>query len=251
MTTNDFMGYKAIEGIDSTNYVELPRVLFSGLTASSKTAYSKKFALETERPWFDATSELQNLANVHVSNEELWVSGSAETVQIARQGDQLDKLLDSILLERIEQTPEAVVDAWAMPWLWMGNAVRVFVTADKDTRINRCIESSLLIERFSKDEAESLITQKDNFTRRLFYRLYGFDLFKDHENFDLIIDTSGFIPNVGNVNGSEILKKKLAPAIGSAILLASGQIRPEDAHDNLLQSVEQGIIKFNKSKVTI
>jgi cytidylate kinase len=201
-------------------------ILFSGLTASAKTTYSHLAANEFNRSWLDATTLLKSLAGLtHVPNNELWVTDAADEIQEAREGDMLDRQLDEQLLQQARDNPGAVIDAWALPWLWEGDAVRIFVESDLDTRVQRCMGSLAVVgEDSSAAAAEKLITEKDTYTRDLFHRLYGFDIFVDREIFDCSLDTSGFVPDTVEKRGVDIATERLFPIVRTAIIEAGGTV---------------------------
>ncbi len=202
------------------NNAENIPILFSGLTASSKTNISKSIAGLLDRPWFDATSELLRLADVHSDEKSVWATNTARIIQSARQGDEIDKELDIRLISRLENSTNSVVDAWAAPWLWKGKAVRVFVRADDETRINRCLASYPNGAKPTIEDARKLIEDKDLYTRNLFLRLYGFDLFTDHDEFDVQLDTSGFYADTPEKSGAEIARERILPLAMCAIKTA-------------------------------
>lgn len=212
----------ALESVESgepkpTKVIVPGRILFSGLTASGKTTHSKLLARSLDRPWFDATTLLKKMAGLaDISNDRLWVTEAVGLMIEARKGDFLDRRLDQELLARTRATPNAVTDAWAMPWLWEGEATRVWVHADLDTRVRRCMRSPTS-DVLSAAKAEKIIVEKDNYTRDLFQRLYEFDLFEDHDDFDVILDTS-------DRGGDQVPTDTIATAARYAIATASESV---------------------------
>lgn len=229
-----------LEGINPPEQVP---ILFSGLTASSKSNYSSLIAESLGRPWFDATSQLLQLVDIQTDEKSVWTTDTAHEIQSARQGDVIDRELDRRILAKLNTDRSAVVDAWAAPWLWKNDAVRVFVTADDETRVERCLASYPASAQPTANEARQLIHEKDNYTRNLFLRLYDFDLFTDHDNFDLIIDTSGFVHDTPEKTGREIAQERILPIARCAIELSLG-VGSASHLEVVSDAVEKGVIQM-------
>lgn len=215
-------------------------ILFSGLSATSKTNYSQQVAAELGRPWVGATAIMLELTGVYSNAQSVWATDDAVHIQSAREGDAIDRELDVRVLEHVRESPDSVVDAWAAPWLWKGEAVRVLVRADEDTRIQRCLASYPPDSQPTVTDARQLLEEKDDYSQRLFMRLYGFDLVTDHEVFDLILDTSGFEADTPDKSGSEIARERILPAARHAIEWA---LNPTSGvSDSLNDAIENGIV---------
>jgi len=215
-------------------------ILFSGLTASGKSNYSSLIAESLGRPWFDATSQLLKLVGVQTDEQSVWATDLADDIQEARQGDHIDRELDGLILAKLRDTPDAVVDAWATPWLWEEDALRVFVYADEDTRVQRCLASYPAAARPTVDDARRLIHDKDSYTRSLFMRLYGFDLFNDHDDFDVVLDTSGFYEDTPEKSGKRIAQERIFPIARRLITFAlecKQGLPAADAQDEMMRSL--------------
>lgn len=219
-------------------------ILFSGLTAAGKSNYSKLIAELLGRPWFDATSQMLELLDIPNTDQCVWTTDVARDMQEARIGDELDKRLDSLTVGKLHKIPNAVVDAWAMPWLWKGDAVRVFVVADEDTRIKRCLASYPLSSSATVGAARKLIEEKDNFTRDLFLRLYNFDLFNDHNIFDIVLDTSGFVADTPEKTGKQIAQERILPIARRAIMLVLNRDYASELDPILKGALDNGTVKI-------
>ena len=94
-----------------------------------------------------------------------------------------DMISDQYLLLEINKG-KVVMDSWSMPWLTK-KGHKVFLQAPLQVRAERVAKRS----KISVSEARKTIRAKDNDTRKLFKRIYGFDIARDHEVFDQKIDT--------------------------------------------------------------
>lgn len=101
----------------------------------------------------------------------------------------LDVVSDRILVEEVKKG-NVVIDSWSLPWLTeMG--VKIYLEADLEVRAQRVAKRGSM----SDDRALEVVAMKDEETRKLFKRLYGFDIKQDHNVFDYIIKTNNFTLN--------------------------------------------------------
>jgi cytidylate kinase len=95
----------------------------------------------------------------------------------------VDLEADKILLEEVDKG-EVVIDSWSLPWL-TGKGLRIHLLADLTVRAKRAAERGGI----PYQNALERISAKDEQTRQLFLRLYGFDIKKDHHVFGYTLDT--------------------------------------------------------------
>lgn len=100
-----------------------------------------------------------------------------------KDDEPIDMASDRILLKELKKG-RVVMDSWSMPWLFKGG-IKICLTAPLRIRAARVARRS----RLSISKALSLIRTKDQDTRRMFKRIYGFDIRKDADVFDLVIAT--------------------------------------------------------------
>lgn len=164
------------------------RIIISGLTAAGKTTHAKKLADYLGLEYFSSSELLGELAGL----EAVW----SPSVDMRRKGDQdIDRQLDMRVLQEFRSRSECVFDAWALPWYCDGPAIRMWIESDFPSRVRKCIVSRL--ERGDTPNARdclSVVRAKDHFSRDVFLRNHGFDLFTDRSPFDLILDNSSLIP---------------------------------------------------------
>lgn len=108
--------------------------------------------------------------------------------------EEVDREADRRMLERVEVGP-GVFDAWALPWLCRSpSAVRVWITADLPSRIQRCRASAIARGQPVPESPAALLQAKDEFSRSRFKKLYGFDLAPSPEIFDVVAENSELLP---------------------------------------------------------
>lgn len=108
----------------------------------------------------------------------------------------LDVLANELLLEEVE-AGQVVIDSWALPWL-SPKGYKLALRASLAVRAGRAaVRAGLPLA-----EVEPRIAQKDEQTRALFRRLYGFDLIRDWQVFNRVIDCD-------HLTAAEVLERAL------------------------------------------
>lgn len=88
-----------------------------------------------------------------------------------------------ILLQEVERG-QVVIDSWSLPWLTR-RGLRIHLQAPLEVRAQRAAARAGL----SLEQARQALEEKDQDTRHLFLRHYGFDIFRDWEIFDLTLES--------------------------------------------------------------
>lgn len=162
------------------------KIVVSGLTAAGKTTASLLLAEHFGVPYFSASTALRSLAQ---DSSPHWTPELDE-----RRTPQIDEQVDQEMLRLFESSAVGIFDAWGLPWFTNSPAVRVWLESDHLSRRNKCYVSwGERKEPKTLAECTSLIDSKDLFTRDLFIRSWGFDLFVDRRPFDLCLDISGLM----------------------------------------------------------
>jgi cytidylate kinase len=172
------------------------RIIISGLTAAGKTTHAKLLEKKFGFKYISASNTLLELMGVSSKdiNPDFWASQNSKELSGLRGGDRsFDRLVDQTMSEIIANNENIVVDSWAASWLSKENALRIWLDSSLNSRIWKSMVSHGLPKDRSYEAYNLLLTEKDNITRKIFLEEYGFDLFKDHEHFDLIIDITDFI----------------------------------------------------------
>lgn len=98
----------------------------------------------------------------------------------------IDFTCDVILIELLKEAEacgeSVVMDSWTMPWL-ARNTFNIYLKASLETRVKRVAHRSGITEA----EARNVILERDTTTRNLY--LDQFDIARDHQVFDVVIDT--------------------------------------------------------------
>ncbi|MFH1105779.1 MAG: cytidylate kinase family protein, partial [Candidatus Aenigmatarchaeota archaeon] len=101
-----------------------------------------------------------------------------------------DKKLDGILMQRADNGGISMT-SWVMPWLFKGDSVKIWLNAGREERAKRIANR----DEISLEEARKIVDKRDKENRGHYKNLYGYELDKDLEVFDLIVDTDGIEPD--------------------------------------------------------
>ena len=102
------------------------------------------------------------------------------------EDEPLDLVSDRILLQEVEKG-DVIIDSWSLPWL-AEKGIKIYLESDLEVRAARVAKRSGI----SYEKALDVVAMKDEETRKLFKRLYDFDIKRDHAVFDLVINTNKF-----------------------------------------------------------
>ena len=146
---------------------------YSGGDALKTVAIEKGYK-PMERGWWESTEGLRFLEN--------------------RMKDfNFDKTVDKKLME-IAEKGNVILDSWTMPWL-LKEGFKVWLEASLEERAKRIARR----DRISVDQALKALKVKEEKTKAIYKKLYGFSLGEDLTPFHLILDTN-------NLNIEEIFQ---------------------------------------------
>ncbi len=118
---------------------------------------------------------------------------SEEGVRLFRsrldEKEPLDVVSDRILVQEVRKG-NVVIDSWSLPWL-TDIGPKIYLQSDLEIRAQRVAKRS----EISYERALDVVTMKDEETRILFKRLYGFDIKKDYEVFHYTLNTNNLKKN--------------------------------------------------------
>ncbi len=159
-------------------------IIISGNAGSGKSTISKKLA---KKLGFDyiSTGEMQrNLAKK--LNLSIYELGKLEA-----KDKSYDLKIDNELVSYVKNNngKNIVIDSWVASH-FIKDAVKIFLTADLETRAKRILSHSRETERLSTiEDAKKEITKREETNQRRWLSYYGFD-YMDKKNYDYIIDTT-------------------------------------------------------------
>ena len=96
-----------------------------------------------------------------------------------------------------------IIDSWSLPWLYSGG-IKIYLMAPLGIRAARVAQRS----RLSLSMAREIVAEKDSDTRKLFKKIYGFDIVRDMNVFDLKINTTNLTKNQIEKTATQFLLRK-------------------------------------------
>jgi cytidylate kinase len=194
------------------------KITVSGLTAAGKTTHARRLADELGLPYFSASQIVSRLSG----QPGPW-SPRIDTVRAERD---IDAEVDRHITHLFETAPAGVFDAWALPWLTAAPAIRVWIESDQPSRVRKAYVSELRRGRVPDEQAvQELVNTKDRFSQQQFKIRHKFDLFIDHDVFDIVIDNSAYIP-VASIAASDHGIESFHPVFLERIVRTAGLSMP-------------------------
>ena len=168
-------------------------IILFGFSGSGKSTVSnligEKYGLRVVHP-SGILRDLYESRNVDIENTRyntgFWESEEGIRLFKSRLDEYkpLDVISDNILLEEIEKG-NVVIDSWSLPWL-TDKGMKIYLQADLEVRARRVSKRS----NICYEKALEVVVMKDGETRKLFKRLYGFDIKQDDNVFNYVIDAN-------------------------------------------------------------
>ena len=164
-----------------------PVICISGMAGTGKSTLSKKLAEKYHLSCYsggDALKELANAEGYDASRQGWWESPEGLKFLDERVNDpKFDKAVDAKLLEYAERG-NVLLDSWTMPWL-LKEGFKIWLLASLEKRAARVA----VRDKITFDEALKVLKEKEDRTKSIYKKLYGFALDEDLAPFDLVLDT--------------------------------------------------------------
>ncbi len=164
-------------------------ICVAGLSGCGKSTVAKRLAKKYALRYLSGGDMLKALAvktGYKPGDRGWWETDEGRGFLRQRLKDhEFDERVDEELIEWGRQG-NVVLDSWTMPWLFKGEAFKVWLEVSPDERARRLARR----DRISVEEALQALEEKDKETKRIYKGLYGFDLGEDFSPFDLVFDTN-------------------------------------------------------------
>lgn len=182
-------------------------ICISGMAGTGKSTLSKKLAEKYNLKCYsggDALKELASAEGYVVSREGWWESPEGLNFLNERISDpKFDKAVDAKLLEYAQQG-NVLLDSWTMPWL-LKDGFKIWLMASLEKRAARVA----VRDKMTVEEAFKVLEAKEDRTKAIYKKLYGFVLGEDFTPFDLVLDTD-------NLNAQDVFEV-LCKVIGNVV----------------------------------
>jgi cytidylate kinase len=162
-------------------------ICICGMAGSGKSTLAKKLAEKYGLKYYSGGDALKALAieeGYKTSESGWWESEEGRRFLEKRGKDpKFDKAVDKKLLE-LAKHGNVVLDSWTMPWL-LKEGFKVWLEASPEKRAKRIA----IRDGISVKEAFNALKNKEEQTKTIYKKLYGFSLGEDFSPFHLILDT--------------------------------------------------------------
>jgi len=163
-------------------------ICISGMAGSGKSTVAKRLAEYYGLKYYSGGDALKAVAaelGYNTRGEGWWETAEGIKFLKKRLEDlEIDRRVDNKLLEWANQGG-VILDSWAMPWL-LKKGFKIWLEASEKLRAKRLAERDCL----SQKEALKALREKESKTKKIYKKLYGFNLGEDFEPFQLILDVT-------------------------------------------------------------
>jgi len=167
------------------------------MAGTGKSTLARRLAKKYRLKYYSGGDALKALAREegYKPSQHGWWE-SKEGMQFTRKRNEdpkYDKAADQKLLEMAQQG-NVVLDSWTMPWLHK-NGFNIWLEASPQERAERIAKR----DSINVKEASKALRNKEERTKAIYRKLYGFKLGEDYTPFQLILDTD-------NLNADEVFQ---------------------------------------------
>jgi len=159
-----------------------------GMAGCGKSTLAKKLAKKYGLKYFSGGDALKALAieiGYKPGGVGWWETEEGKKFLQERMGNpEFDKKVDEKLLEWAKRG-NVVLDSWTMPWL-LKDGFKVWLEVSPEERAKRIAKR----DSISPEMALKALREKDEKTKTIYKKLYGFNLGEDLSPFDLVLDTN-------------------------------------------------------------
>ena len=169
--------------------VEKPIVIsICGMAGSGKSTVSKRLAEKYGLRYISGGDTLKTFAveeGYEVVGRGWWETDKGRKFLKQRmENPQFDKKIDKQLIKWANKG-NIILDSWTMPWL-VKKGLKIWLDASIEKRAKRIAKRDSISVR----EALQALKSKEEKTKRIYKRLYGFEFGEDFTPFHLILDTN-------------------------------------------------------------
>ncbi len=190
-------------------------ILICGFSASGKS-YLVNFVAKKFNYNYVHTSDILNQFANGVSEKKIQIDNTKRNngwyefsgLDTKRKNNHnLDKKLDKFLVKLVKTKDNLVLDSWTLPYLVKENPkiIKIWLDATEKERAKRLA----LRDKVTYTHAYKLLKEKDKFSKEHFQKLYGFNLGKDKQVFDIVINTTPLSIKEVEKKTLDFLKKKI------------------------------------------
>jgi cytidylate kinase len=165
-------------------------VIFAGMAGSGKSTIARNTAKIFKLDYLcggDALQEMAREQGFKPSGDGWWETKEGMEFLALRDKDpQFDKRVDKFLIEHVKKGGVSIT-SWAVPWLTK-HGFKVYLKASQDERARRISGR----DNITYQESLAAVKKRDIENTKLYKSLYGHNIVRDLEPFDLVINTDMF-----------------------------------------------------------
>ncbi|MEM2688959.1 MAG: cytidylate kinase family protein [Candidatus Bathyarchaeia archaeon] len=162
-------------------------ICICGMAGSGKSTVAKKLAEKYGLKYYSGGDALKALAiekGYKPAQKGWWESPEGLAFLENRdKNPEFDKTVDQKLLE-VAEHGNVILDSWTMPWL-LKKGFKIWLEASPRRRAERVAKR----DGISVQEALKALKSKEEKTKAIYKKLYGFSLGEDFTPFHFILDT--------------------------------------------------------------
>lgn len=163
-------------------------ICVSGLPGCGKSTAARKLAEHYGLKYVSGGNSLKALAiksGYRPASRGWWETPQGLSFLKERmENPSFDKKVDEKLLELAEEG-NVVLDSWTMPWL-LRRGFKVWLEASLERRAERVAKR----DGIGVEKALALLREREERTKAIYAKLYGFNLGEDYSPFHVILDTN-------------------------------------------------------------
>ena len=189
-------------------------ICISGMAGTGKSTLTKKLAQKYGFDYYSGGDALKVLASEEgydASQPGWWESPEGLKFLKQRERDaKFDRAVDQKLLEYTKKG-NVLLDSWTMPWL-LKSGFKIWLLASMEKRAARVAQR----DQITVKKALKVLKEKEDRTKGIYKKLYGFMLGEDFQPFNLVLDTESLNAEevfqvLCNVIDNMILERKFVP----------------------------------------
>jgi cytidylate kinase len=189
-------------------------ICISGMAGTGKSTLAKKLAQKYGFDYYSGGDALKVLASeegYNASQPGWWESPQGLKFLKQREGDaKFDRAVDQKLLEYTEKG-NVLLDSWTMPWL-IKSGFKIWLLASMEKRAARVAQR----DQITVEQALKVLKEKEDRTKGIYEKLYGFMLGEDFKPFNLVLDTESLNAEevfqvLCNVIDNMIIERRFVP----------------------------------------
>ena len=166
------------------------KIFICGLNGTGKSTIAKSIAEAMNIKYISSSKLFRDFAGKDVNKgQEFWAQKEGQNFLDERLNTDIDEQFDKYLLDILDKEDDFIIDSRTMPWLYNNDkALRIYLRSPFSVRVNRV----MFRDKLTEEQAKIAVKQRDTIDRKIYLQKYLFDINKDLENFDLVINTQYF-----------------------------------------------------------